>query len=336
MKSTLHCLLLFAAAVLAARAVPPEGDDDLLFQKMIVDEAQNSRLDVGVAIEDLVSKEEILYNADQEFPQGSAIRIHLVAELFRQSAAGKLSVDEVRPFPESARTGGFGVLRHMGKGTVSMSLRDYATLVIMVNDNSAANFLTDILGIDNINASLVAQGTPEIKFRRRAMSRQAAQALPNNVGTPHAVMRALEQIFEGTVVDRATSDEVIKVLALPEVSYFRRALPPGVAFAGRSGSGPASRCDVGIVMLEDRPFVLCVMMRNLPAGTDGGANYAKADALMATITRTAYQFYTAKAAAQAEKARPAGQATTSSSSGGKTSAVSSSASRDGASLGSDH
>jgi beta-lactamase class A len=201
------------------RAEPDKtGNDHVFFQRMLKDLMDSAKMEAGIAIKDLVSGEEFLFNADEVFPQGSSIRIHILAELYRQAAAKKLAVDEVRSFPESARTSGFGVLNHMDKGTVLMSLRDYAVLMIMVNDNSAANFLSDVVGMDNVNASLVAQGTPEIKYRRKAMTRQEAQTMPDNVGTPRAVMRSLELLYRGEVVDRATSDAILKVLALPEVS----------------------------------------------------------------------------------------------------------------------
>src|SRR5581483_2964846 len=189
-------------------------------------------------------------------------------ELFRQAAAKKISVDEVRSFPESARTTGTGGLRYMKGGSVAMTLRDYAMLMIAVNDHTAANFLTDLLGMDNVNASLAAQGTPEIKFLRRAISRRDAPNAPENEGTPRAVMRALELIHRGQVVDRATSDGILEVLAVPEISYFRREIPRGIGFAGRSGSGPTMRCDAGIVLLPRRPFVLCVMVKDLSLSPD--------------------------------------------------------------------
>jgi len=330
MKFYLRILRPLLFVTLAIRSVLVAGTDSAFFQKMLVESASSAKMTAGIAIKDLVSGEEFLFNADDVFPQGSSIRIHIVAELYRQAASKKISVDEVRSFPESARTPGFGVLTHMEKGTVLMSLRDYAVLMIMVNDNSAANFLTDVLGMDNINASLAAQGTPEIKYRRKAMPRKEAQSLPDNIGTPRSVMRSLELLQRGEVVDRATSDAILKILALPEVSYFRRNLPPGVAFAGRSGSGQGARCDVGIVKLKDRPYILCVMLKDLDAGATpgGGPNFTKADAFIGNITKLAQQYFSAKANTDDGDSKdnlsaPPPDQTTPSSSNGKTTPASS-------------
>ncbi len=308
---------LLLAPVLVHAAAPVAARERERFQKSLADAVRSSGLDAGVAIKDLVSGDEFLIQADAVFPQGSSIRIHLVAELFRQAAAGRLSLAEVRPLPESALTGGSGVLRFMDRGTVSLSLRDYAVLMIAVNDHSAANFLTDIVGMENINASLSAQGTPEIHFRHRVQSRREALGAPENEGTPRAVMRALELLHRGAVVDRATSDAIIEVLAVPEVAYFRRDLPFGVRFAGRSGSGPTMRCDVGIVLAAERPFVLCVMVKGLPFTPS--RDYSKPDSLIAGITQLAVRYFMPdairpKLKGRADDFRPAGQTTTSSSS----------------------
>ncbi len=287
MRCPLFVALLIAVLPLSAAPAPVAERER--FQKSIADAVKSSGLDAGVAIKDLVSGDEFFVQPDAAFPQGSTIRIHLVAELFRQAAAGKLSLDEPRALPDSARAGGSGVLRHMGTGSVSMSLRDYAVLMIAVNDHSAANFLTDVVGLENISASLQAQGTPEIKFRRRVMSRRDYPGGPENEATPRAVMRALELLHRGAVVDRATSDAIIEVLAVPEVSYFSRQLPYGVRFAGRSGSGPTMRCDAGIVLASERPFVICVMVKGLPFTPS--RDYSKPDALITGITQLAVRHF---------------------------------------------
>lgn len=129
----------------------------------------------------------------------------------------------------------------MGKGTVSMSLRAYAVLVATVNDNTAANLLTALVGRDNINASLSAQGTPEIKFQPGATDRPKKHSSPpSSIGTPRAVMRALELLNQGKVVNQATSDAIVELLALPELSFSPRHLPSGARMAGQAGSGPPS------------------------------------------------------------------------------------------------
>lgn len=286
----LRIFLLVGASLATVRAATPNR---AAFERDLNALAKSSGLNAGIAIKDLVANDEFLIGADAVFPQGSCIRIHLVCELYRQAAAGKLSVDDIHPLPESARTGGTGVLRYMKPGSVSMSLRDYALLMISANDHSAANFLTDFVGMENINASLAAQGTPQIKFQHRTVSRQEARDLPENEATPRATMRALELLYRGAVVDRATSDAIIEVLAVPEVSYFRRELPPGVLYAGRSGSGPAMRCDAGVVLLRERPFVLCVMVKDLPLSTPSRAyrDYSKADEFIASVTRLAMQYF---------------------------------------------
>ncbi len=289
MRPSLFLPLLVAAAFAAPDAA------FVKLQQEVAAIAKASGLDAGIAIQDLTNGDELLINGDEAYPQSSSIRIHLIVELFRQAAAKKISLDEICPLPASARVGGSGVLRFMGNNTVSMSLRDYAALIVTVNDNSATNFLIDRLGMDNINASLAAQGTPEIKFRRRAVSRFVEPNAPENVGTPRAVMRALELIHHGQVVDRATSDGILELLALPEISYFRRELPPGVRFAGRSGSGPNNRTEAGIVLLPGRPYVLCVMIKGLRGRPGVPRDYSKPDALIGEITRAAQNYFASKA-----------------------------------------
>lgn len=292
MKSVL-AILLIVLLLGAVTGVQAETGTRAAFQAELDHLARSAGPSLGIAIKDLVSGDEFLANADAEFPLSSSIRICIVTELFRQAAAKKISLDKVYPFPESARIGGFGVLRYMSPGTVAMSLRDYATLMIMVNDSGAANFLTDLLGLDQINASLAAQGTPEIKFRHKALPRRAMSEEQDNVGTPRAVMRSLALIYEGKVVDRVTSDGILEVLARPKISFFPRHLPRGIRFAGRSGIGPEGRCEAGIVLLPERPYVICIMVRNPRTASPGaaGTKLAAARRLVPAVFALAWKYF---------------------------------------------
>lgn len=283
--------LLCASLGLMAAEVAPNTPTE--FQQQLEKLAKESGFNVGIAIKDLTRGNEFLVNADGVFPQGSCIRIHLVTELFRQAAAGKVSLTAAQPVPDSARTGGFGVLRYMDAKTLAMSLRDYAALMMMVNDNTAANLLTDVLGMENINASLVAQGTPELKFQRRAISRRTAPAnLPENVGTPRAAMKALQLIYDGQIVDRSTSREILDLLALPSATFTQVELPENVRFAGESGASSTMRCEEGIVLLKERPYLFCVMFTHPPVRNRGESRQrSQKDEFIERVSRATLTYF---------------------------------------------
>lgn len=287
------CFALAALAVLRGAERAPLAD----LERPIVALLRGANFKVAVAIKDLTSGEELLVNPDESLPIGSSVRIHLVTELYRQASVGRLSLNEVRPLPESARTGGLGVLRFMGKGTVSMGLRDYASLMVTAADNTAANFLTDVVGMDAVNASLQRDGLGEIQFRRRAVSRRLSPNVPENVGTARACLRALERLHRGQVVDRATSDAVLELLSYPELGYVRRELPAGVAFAGLSASGPGMRCDQGIVRLAGRPYIFCALMSGPSITSPRTSGLGSSDQLMTSLSKTVWKFFSARAPA---------------------------------------
>lgn len=286
-------VLLLVCVTLGLKAAEVAPLTPIEFQQKLEKLAKESGYKVGIAIKDLTDGKEFLVNPDGVFPQGSCIRIHIVTELFRQAAAGKVSLTAAQPVPDSARTGGFGILRYMDAKTLTMSLRDYAALMMMVNDNTAANLLTDLLGMETINASLIAQGTPELKFQRRAISRRTAPAnLPENVGTPRAAMKALQLIYEGQIVDRATSREILDLLALPSATFIQVELPENTRFAGESAANSTMRCEEGIVLLKDRPYIFCVMFTHPPVYNRGESRQrSQKDEFVERVSRTTLAYF---------------------------------------------
>ncbi|MFM8334542.1 MAG: serine hydrolase [Opitutaceae bacterium] len=282
---TVFVALLHPGGLIAAR------EDAGALQRQLEEIIRSTGVEAAIAIKDPASGLEVLLNADRVMPVAGGIRIHLIAELFRQAAEGKHSLDEVRLLPESARVGGLGVLRYMSPRSVSMSLRDYATLVVTAADNSAANFLTDLVGMEAVNRSLRHQGTPEIRFQRRAMPRSVGERSPDNVATARSTIRALELLHAGKVVNRAVSEEVIAVLSLPEVSYVRRRLPQGWRFAGLSGHGPGVRSDQGLLLFEGRSVSVCFLLRSSSGKPPRFDQPSATDELMSRIWTVAVEHF---------------------------------------------
>jgi beta-lactamase class A len=150
---------------------------------------------VGYVVVDLASGDRFAAHEGVPFPTASTIKIAILYELYRQADEGRLDLDEVRPLPAGARAAGSGVLGELR--APALTLRDYATLMILVSDNSATNLLIDTVGMDRVNARMRALGVEGLALRRRMMDVDAARRGDENVATPAALARLLDVVRTG-------------------------------------------------------------------------------------------------------------------------------------------
>jgi beta-lactamase class A len=243
---------------------------------------------VGVAVKNLSTGEELLINGDEVFPQASSIKIHILAELYRQAATGRVKLGEPLPLPARSKVGGSGVLAELGDGTVSMSLRDYAILMIVLSDNTATNLIIETVGMENVNGFLFSHGVQQTKLQRIMMDMEAARLGRENIGTPREVMMILEKMYNGELVDTPSSQELISILKKPKGGSIRSGIPSSVELANKEGEIDGVRCDVGIVYLPKSPYVICVMTKMLATPRDGSL-------IITEISQATYRYFERKA-----------------------------------------
>src|SRR5439155_4337821 len=137
---------------------------------------------VGYAVLDLASGERFGRLDRSVFPTASTIKIAIVYELFKQVDEGKVRLEQTIVLDRAKAVGGSGVLVELG--TPTLSLRDYATLMVIVSDNTATNVLIDVLGMNAIATRMSALGLTETKLRRHMADLAAARRGDENVSTP--------------------------------------------------------------------------------------------------------------------------------------------------------
>lgn len=283
--------LCLGTLVLLLSSFSPIRAQDLLRQRFVEKVksiVSSSDAVVGVAMKDLTTGEELFINEDEIFPQASSIKIHILAELYRQAEEGKFKLTDITPLPESVRVGGSGVLGELGKNSVSMSLRDYAVLMIVLSDNTATNLLIEKVGMENVNRFLTSNGATKTRLQRVMMDVQAAKEGRENIGTPREVLRVLERLYRGELVGKKASEDMLAILKKPKGGALRAGIADDVELANKEGEVEGIRCDVGIVFLPESPYVLCVMTKLLLEPGDGRR-------VISEISRTAYGYFERKA-----------------------------------------
>lgn len=277
--------LLFAAAA-SAQTPPVASELRGKFEKRV--QEISARVDgvVGYAIVDLTTGERIGHLEHETFPTASAIKLAIVYELFKQAGEGKVRLDEMVTLDRRQAVGGTGVLVEMG--TPTLSIHDYAVLMVTLSDNTATNVLIDRLGMDRIAARMQGLGLPGTKLRRHMMDTAAARRGDENVSTPDELVRLLEAMHGPMSGPAKTGHyllgEAIELLKKPKENRLRKGLPEGVASADKSGELEGVRVDAGIVFAKNRPYALCVMTTFLKDEAEG-------ERAITDISRVAYEYF---------------------------------------------
>jgi len=233
---------------------------------------------LGVAILDLGGGQKFLLHGDDVFPQASSIKVAVLAELYRQAQAGKLKLTDLYTVqaadlvPDSTIVGG------LTPGVTRITLRDLATMMVAVSDNSATNVLIDRVGMENVNALMDSLGLTHTRLRRKMMDLKAASEGRENISTPAEMMTLLEDLYRGKVLNKEMTADFFVMLSTPKSSFIPRDLPEGLKIANKPGELEGVRNDSGVVFVESRPYVICVMTTYLHRERDGEEAIAKISA----------------------------------------------------------
>jgi beta-lactamase class A len=151
-------------------------------------------------------------------------------------------------------------------GVTRITLRDLATMMVAVSDNSATNVLIGRVGMDNVNAMLDSLGLAHTRLRRKMMDLDAAKQGRENISTPREMMMLLEMIYRGKLLNKESTADFFKVLSTNKNSWIPRDLPADVKSANKPGALEGVRNDSGVVFVEGRPYVICVTGNRRSAG----------------------------------------------------------------------
>ncbi|MBZ5719985.1 MAG: class A beta-lactamase-related serine hydrolase [Acidobacteriia bacterium] len=270
MRQLIGALLLVTVAF--AQTSLPAEKQQVLWQKLASSIATvDHDLDgvLGVAVLDLTTGQKFLLHGDEVFPQASSIKIAVLAELYCQAQAGRLKLNDIYTVQASDLVPDSDIMGGLTPGVTKITLRDLATMMVAVSDNSATNVLIDRVGLKNVNARMDSLGLTHTRLRRKMMDVKAAAEGRENISTPRGMMTLLEDLYAGKVLNKEMTADFFKVLSTHKDSWIPRDLPDDLMVANKPGELEGVRNDSGVVFVRNCPYVLCVMTTYLRRERDG-------------------------------------------------------------------
>src|SRR5512144_23044 len=179
----------------------------------------------GIYAKSIETGEEIAIDADRQMDTMSVIKIPLMAEVFQQVKEGKLALDTRYTVTKDDMLPGTGVLRSLDPGAV-VTVKDLVTLMIIVSDNTATDIMYRMVGgPEAVNRRMTALGLE--KTTAPAPARAWFDALraapsaeqfhrdakhPFGLSTPREIGKLIEMMERGTLVDKASSDQMLQIM----------------------------------------------------------------------------------------------------------------------------
>lgn len=242
---------------------------------------------LGVDVIDLTDSTHIGVNADLIFPQGSAIKVAILLELFRQADARPALLNERHSTTAATRTAGSGVLQYFSDGGSALSNEDLAVLMVTLSDNGATNLLIDAVGMDSVNHTLRELGLTQTKLQRRMITPVASARGDENLSTPAEAASMMARLARCALpLSKAGCERMRQILELPKSEPVRSVIPDNILVASKPGEIEGVATSWALVELPDRPFVIAIMT-NYGGGNGNDAIREAAKVVYAYFTRLA-------------------------------------------------
>lgn len=282
---------------------------------------------IGVYVEHIETGVAAGVDADTPYGMASTYKVPILVEMMARVESGEISLDQPVDLTESDQHIGSGLLSALWAPGLTLSLKNLATMMIILSDNSATDMLIDRLGADAITARMrtlgldgirvdrttlelildyngidyapVEEATLEeiLEFRRgqRLPPEQVAEARrafyegPEDKATARDMNKLLVLIAEGRALQPQSCEVILEILERTQTgaNRIRGLLPRGTRVAHKTGTIGRILDDVGIIFLPEGLGRVAISVFTLADEIDS----ERAEAAIANLSRTAYDFF---------------------------------------------
>ena len=244
-------------------------DPRLTLEERIEAELKSYDGTMGLYIDDLKGNV-ITRFPDEKFETASTIKVYILAALFDAIGQGKASLKDMLTCEERFWIDGSGILGSLEVGT-TLSVKNVATLMIIVSHNIATNMLINYLGIDNINACIQKLGCKDTVLHNVLDFAKYHQL---GTTTPRDYASMFVRIQNRTLVSPEASEQMWQILSQQHYnSMIVKSLPQFYVdsdnydeqlfwFASKSGSMNACRNDGGIITTPYGSYVIVMLNKD--------------------------------------------------------------------------
>lgn len=241
--------------------------------------------ETGILIKDIDANWVMSFNKEKLFPSASLAKIPLMASCFRAAEEKKLTLDCCVKLKSTDKLSGSGMLKDMPAGK-EFKIKELIGYMIYNSDNTAANILTNIVGMDYLNDSFRTFGLKNTNLSRKIADFQSRNMGVENYTTAEDMALILEEMYRRNLINNTISEKCLELMKLQRINNrIPKYLPPGITVAHKTGLERSICHDVGIVFTDKGNFIICVLTKHT------GINSKPAKEFIAKIALLTYEYF---------------------------------------------
>jgi beta-lactamase class A len=273
-----------------------EGGEDAALSARLKEICARAGGECAAAVVHVESGRAASSDGERRQPLYSVFKLPLAVAVLQDVEAGKLSLDQkVRVEPEEAAPG-TKANSDLWRETSDRTIRELLEFSIARSDNTSSDKMLELVGGPNaVTERMRALGLGNIEVRSNVREFLKSNDAHPNTGSAADLARLLARLRKGEVLRPAQLEVLLGMMgrATTGLQRLRAGVPAGTPVGDKTGSGPSTTNDVGLITLpEGRGHLAVAVLLN-----GSKLSVAEQEKLTAEVARAAYDAHAARTAA---------------------------------------
>lgn len=231
--------------------------------------------------EDLKSGYVYGYNENVSMTAAGCMKLPIAVSLIKAVENKKVDFMDRVKIQTSDKVYGTGIIHEFNE-------REYTVFELMVimliqSDNTAANKIIDIVGMEQINEDIVAMGLRNTRLNRKTNDERTAITDVENITTAYDLSKIWKHLSNGTFLSKDNGQMLIDILRRQQIKNKLALYIPDdlkIEISSKTGDKKGVENDTAYLELPKGKFVFTVLSQDIPNSVYGTVSLAKCGKMM--------------------------------------------------------
>ncbi|WP_133016708.1 serine hydrolase [Clostridium cuniculi] len=231
--------------------------------------------------EDLKSGYVYGYNENVSMTAAGCMKLPIAVSLIKAVEDKKVDFMDKIKIQTSDKVYGTGIIHEFNE-------REYTVFELMVimliqSDNTAANKIIDIVGMEQINEDIIAVGLKNTRLNRKTNDERTDITDIENITTAYDLSKIWKHLSNGTFLSKDNGQMLIDILRRQQIKNKLALYIPDdlkIEISSKTGDKKGVENDTAYLELPKGKFVFTVLSQDIPNSVYGTVSLAKCGKMM--------------------------------------------------------